>query len=126
MSKRSILPAFIIFILFGGASSFADEPQGTKGQNYDRVVVDVQSEAGVQVSARVMTINRHTDSATAITVTDNGAQIFGPHTNPDERWRQTFPLTGKGRHEVVMTCKSLNSSPVYCALAVETAAASVQ
>ncbi|MDR4305430.1 hypothetical protein IHQ68_02180 [Chelatococcus sambhunathii] len=115
----------MIFILFGGATSFADESSGTKGQNYDRVVVDLQSDAGIQVSARVMTINRYTDSATAITVTDNGAQIFGPHTNPDERWRQTFPVTGKGRHEVVMTCKSLNSSPVYCALAVENAAAAV-
>jgi hypothetical protein len=124
--KRTIAGrTFIIVFLCCPPHVALGEPDGAKGQNYDRLVFESRTDAEIRVQASVMTINRHDDSASTVTVTDNGAQIYGPERETSERWKRTISVSGKGRHDIVMTCKSINSAPVYCSLSVDDAQAMI-
>jgi len=107
---------FIIFCLVAAGNGVCAEPAGTKGQNYDRIVLETPSDDSVSLTANVMTINRYWNSSATITVTDNGVTIFGPESDTQERWKRVVTLKGRGRHEIVMLCQSVNASPVYCSL----------
>lgn len=117
MSKTIFsLPLIILSLCLGGAVA---EEAGTKGQNFDRIVFESPVDGEVRVTARVMTINRFQDSASEITVVNNGADVLGPETNSAERWTRTVAIKGVGRHEVVLLCRALNASPVYCGLTLD-------
>ncbi len=125
MNKAVRATTLIMACLSPSGLEAANGRPGTKGQNYDRVVFESQSDGAVELSASVMTINRYRDSSSSISVTDNGRPIFGPEMETTERWRRVIPVSGKGRHEVFMICDGVQSSPVYCALNVDDARARV-
>lgn len=116
---------FIMMCLFGATTSGGGQAAGAKGQNFDRLVFETSSDGEVTLTARVMTVNRHLDSASQITVMDNGAQVLGPEVSRTERWTRPISIKGGGRHEVVLNCESLNSAPVYCQLSLDDARARV-
>ncbi|RXF73020.1 hypothetical protein [Hansschlegelia zhihuaiae] len=119
MPKLIIIALLIITGAYVTPPAATAEPLGTKGQNFDRLVLESETDAEIQVVAKVMTINRYSLSASTMVVTDNGAQVFGPENSSEERWKRTIPISGKGRHEIVMICKPVQSDPVYCSLTVD-------
>jgi len=115
--------SFIIFGLLCSTVGAEPAPVGTKGQNFDRIVVENTEDDEVEVVARIMTINRRPNSASTIVVTDNGQPVLGPQTLRGERWSGAVAIRGKGAHEVVAVCGAINAEPVYCSLsAAETKA----
>jgi hypothetical protein len=116
MAYISRLLIFIILISYSFGSYAGQAPSGTKGQNFDRLVFELSTDDEVEVLAKVMTINRHPTSSSAIAVTDNGVAALAPTQDSAERWSRKIPVRGKGRHEIVMICSNTNSEPVYCML----------
>lgn len=124
MEMKYFVQLFIIICLFAALSNIA-RAAGAKGQDFDRLVFESSADGEVTLTARVMTVNRHIDSASQITVLDNGAPVLGPEVTKTERWTRPFAVKGGGRHEVVLRCESLNSAPVYCRLSLDDARARV-
>lgn len=123
MRGRAVPMSFIIFGLLCSTVGAEPAPVGTKGQNFDRIVVENTEDDEVEVVARIMTINRRPNSASTIVVTDNGQPVLGPQTLRGERWSGAVAIRGKGAHEVVAVCGAINAEPVYCSLsAAETKA----
>lgn len=116
-----------LFILcLGPATSFAGQkPAGTKGQNYDRILFEMDTDDEVEIVAKIMTINRYPTSSSSIVVTDNGVTAFGPASDAAERWTRTISIKGRGRHDIVLICSNANSDPVFCALSTSDARASL-
>lgn len=122
MRWRTVLLSLITFCLFCSGAVAESAPTGTKGQNYDRIVVENTESDEVEVVARIMTINRRPNSASTIVVTDNGQPVLGPQTLRGERWSGAVAIRGRGAHEVVAVCGAINAEPVYCSLSADGAA----
>lgn len=116
MRPTRLLRAIFIINLFATPALAGSALSGTKGQNYDRLVLDNQDGGEIDVLVRIMTLNRLPTSASTIVVTQNGEPVLGPERLEQERWSRTIAIKGAGRHEIVAVCDAIDAEPVYCSL----------
>lgn len=125
MKYISLTTISAVTVLATTLAVVAANPPGTKGQDFDRIVYETSSDDEIELTARIMTINRFAGSASRLTVLDNGAAIFGPETIETERWSRAVKVKGRGTHEILLRCQAVNASPVYCGLSLDDAKARV-
>lgn len=113
MIKEFLIPTLILSMT---GMAVASDMSLTQGRDYDVAVIDSTSDAGVAVTARVRTNAARVNSASSITVTDNGRVIYGPAQREDSAWAETVAVLGKGPHTIRVDCGHANSTPVFCRL----------